>query len=103
MLKIKVKNNGRVDAKEICACHREIDGVGHVVYSVLCESGKSRAALGTPCTSFYTLTIKTDRAFCRLTDISREREAALAICERFAAGAVLPANADEVFEDLCLV
>ena len=102
MLKIKVKNSGRADEQEICACHRDIAGVGHIVYSVVRESGGSRALYGTPCASFYTLIIKTERAFCRLTDVSREREEALSLCARFAAGAVLPANAEEIYEDLCL-
>ncbi len=102
MLKIKAKNKGRADAQEICACHREIAGVGHIVYSIVRESGRSRAIYGTPCTSFYTLIIKTERALCRLPDVAREKEVALSLCARFAEGAVLPANAVEIYEDLCL-
>ncbi len=102
MLKIKAKNKGRDETEEICACHLELEGVGHIVYRVVRECGKSRAGFGTPSEFFYTLMIRTEHDLCRLPDISREREEALSLCERFVAGAVLPANAEEVYEDLCL-
>lgn len=102
MLKIKAKNAGRSEICEICACHREVEGAGHVVYCVVRESGKSRAAYGTSCEFFYTLLIKSESGLCRLTDVSREQEAALSLCSRFAAAGVLPMNAEEVYEDLCL-
>mgnify|MGYP003313223908 CR=1 FL=1 len=61
MLKIKAKNEGREEKCVIYACHRDLCGAGHIVYSVLRESGKSRAVYGTPCAFFYTLVIESER------------------------------------------
>ena len=101
MLKIKVKNEGREGNCVIYACHRDVSGVGHIVYSVLRESGKSRSAYGTPCAFFYTLVIESERELCRLPDVARECDAALALCTRFADGGVLPAHAEDVYVELC--
>lgn len=100
MLKTEEKKNGRMGARCVCTCSREIGEAGRVEYAILSEDGASRAEYGTPCEVFYTLVIRGAGRECVLTDVAREEDEAISLCLRFALEEVLPVNAEEVFEEL---
>ena len=102
MQRMKEKTATRGGVRCVCTCFRAFGELEEVRYALWEEPGESRAEFGTPCERFYTLTVCSALEECRLVDIAREESEALAICMHFARLGVLPANADEVYEDFCL-
>lgn len=99
-MKTAMIKDGRALAHVVCSCRRDVADVGRVAYIIEEECGESRAAYGTPCARFYTLVVRGGGRECRLPDIARDKEEALALCMRFAASEVLPVHAAEIFEEL---
>lgn len=103
MLETEEKKDGREAARCVCTCSREVEEVGRVEYAIYAECGESRADFDTPCAVFYTLIIRGTGRECALPDITRDEDEAISLCLRFALGEVLPANAEDVYEELFFV
>ena len=101
ILKTDMIKSGREVGKAVFSCQRDVAGVRRVAYIIERESGESRALFDTPCACFYTLVICAPSDACRLADVSRDLDEAIALCMRFADAAVLPVGAEDVFVELC--
>lgn len=96
------QKRGSGTERHICTFCRAFGELEEVRYTLWEEPGESRLVFDTPCDRFYTLTVHSAEGECRLVDIARQESEALSICMHFATLGVLPANADEVYEDFCL-